>query len=407
MLIPVFASHISRDQEVAVDEFTHAYGAAPQILIHAPYRICPLGAHVGHQFGRVAAGAIDHGITLAITPWDKPHIQLRSLQYESEVKLLLDTQLSTGTDADRSGWDKHARGAIYALAECAGLDLRRGYQGMILGARKEAGLSSSAAFGVAYLKALQVCNELQLDDAALVRADGDIEQGFLSIKNGSLDPAAVVLSRRDHLTMIDTRTCSAEHVPGGGHFKFLAVHSGLSEALTPENFNRRVDESRSAARAIARLTGYGGSLDDLRLGDLSADAFTQVEDKLSSVERLRAQHFYSETQRVEDAREYWMQGDAEGLGQLMIASAQSSIDNYECGRNEVRDLVALLNNTAGVLGARFCGPGFRRCSLALVEPDGVDAVVEYVSQFYAKLHPELARRSWILDCAIQDGARIL
>ena len=33
-----------------------------------PYRICPLGAHVDHQWGKVTGFAIDKGITMEFEP---------------------------------------------------------------------------------------------------------------------------------------------------------------------------------------------------------------------------------------------------------------------------------------------------------------------------------------------------
>ena len=39
-------------------------------VARSPYRICPLGAHVDHQFGRVTGMAIDRSILLAFAPTD-------------------------------------------------------------------------------------------------------------------------------------------------------------------------------------------------------------------------------------------------------------------------------------------------------------------------------------------------
>ena len=33
-----------------------------------PYRVCPIGAHVDHQFGKVTGFAIDKGITITYCP---------------------------------------------------------------------------------------------------------------------------------------------------------------------------------------------------------------------------------------------------------------------------------------------------------------------------------------------------
>ncbi|MBQ7160988.1 MAG: GHMP kinase, partial [Clostridia bacterium] len=35
--------------------------------VFAPYRICPMGAHIDHQYGLITGFAIDHGIELYYT----------------------------------------------------------------------------------------------------------------------------------------------------------------------------------------------------------------------------------------------------------------------------------------------------------------------------------------------------
>lgn len=40
-----------------------------------PYRICPLGAHVDHQFGKVTGFAIDKGITFEYSPTEDGSIE--------------------------------------------------------------------------------------------------------------------------------------------------------------------------------------------------------------------------------------------------------------------------------------------------------------------------------------------
>ena len=43
-------------------------------VVRSPYRICPLGAHVDHQLGRVTGMAIDRSILLAFVPTDDASI---------------------------------------------------------------------------------------------------------------------------------------------------------------------------------------------------------------------------------------------------------------------------------------------------------------------------------------------
>ena len=55
--------------------------------IYSPYRVCPLGAHVGHQHGLVSGFAIDKGFELLFAPSDDGRINMRSLTFQGEIGL--------------------------------------------------------------------------------------------------------------------------------------------------------------------------------------------------------------------------------------------------------------------------------------------------------------------------------
>ncbi|MEE9255035.1 MAG: galactokinase family protein, partial [Pseudomonadales bacterium] len=59
-------------------------------VIRAPYRICPLGAHLDHQLGTVAAFAIDRAVHLAYVPSQSTRARMQSIDYPGEVEIALD-----------------------------------------------------------------------------------------------------------------------------------------------------------------------------------------------------------------------------------------------------------------------------------------------------------------------------
>src|SRR5438067_7986110 len=71
-----------------IEELERHYGVDPQYarVVRAPYRICPLGAHIDHQLGRVTAMAIDRAVHFAYAPTHAPEVRLRSLAFEGEVR---------------------------------------------------------------------------------------------------------------------------------------------------------------------------------------------------------------------------------------------------------------------------------------------------------------------------------
>jgi galacturonokinase len=187
--------------------------------------------------------------------------------------------------------------------------------------------------------------------------DQAIENGYLGLNNGILDQAAILLSRRDHLTVID---CAAvEHrliKPSQAMpFKILIAFSGIRQALVNTDYNRRVEECAQAAQILLRAVGRPQQ--EHRLGKLTDDEYIAHKHLLSGPPARRAAHFFSETQRVEQGIAAWMQGDLERFGKLMTESGHSSIHNYECGSPPIIDLYEILVKTEGCTGRALAAPG--------------------------------------------------
>ena len=118
-----------------------------QYHIFAPYRVCPLGAHVDHQHGLVTGFAIDKGVDLWFSPVDNSHVHLESKTFEGVV----DFEIDAPSQVKEGHWGDYARGAKYALKKR--FELKRGVTGVIQGSLPVGGLSSSAAVLIAYVMA--------------------------------------------------------------------------------------------------------------------------------------------------------------------------------------------------------------------------------------------------------------
>ena len=69
-----------------VTKFRETYRRDPEGLSFCPYRVCPLGAHVDHQLGKVTGFAIDKGIHIAYSPKQNGVIELSSLQFPKRAQ---------------------------------------------------------------------------------------------------------------------------------------------------------------------------------------------------------------------------------------------------------------------------------------------------------------------------------
>ena len=385
-------------------EVSARYGVAPDSfrVVRTPYRVCPLGAHIDHQLGKVTAMALDRGVLLAYAPTNDRGVRLSSLAFPGEVSFALDHV----PDRQPGDWGNFPRGAVRALQ--TKYSLRTGLVGVTTGSIHEGGLSSSAAIGVACLLALEDVNELNVSREENVDLDQHIENDYLGLRNGILDQAAILMSRRDQLTVIDCATRQCETVPPPCLFApttFLIAFSGLYKALVRTDYNRRVAECVEAARIL--LTACERNAEQPVLGLISADEYAEHRKLLFGASAKRAAHFFSESERVEQGIAAWRAGNLAEFGRLMSASGESSISNYECGSPPLIDLYKILIRTPGVLGARFSGAGFRGCCVAFVNSGAAEEAIATIHAAYSAKHPDLAANAGPpILCQTAEGAEI-
>ena len=153
----------------------------------------------------------------------------------------------------------------------------------------------------------------RLDGEELVRAQGRIEQAFLGLANGLLDPAAVVFGARDSLVRIDTRTLRHERAqaPDAPAVRFLAISSGerapLSRAV-PSMIALPNAAPQPANWPFALRTPIGP-----RLGDLPRGALATHGPELPEPLARRTRHFLRKRQ-VDAGFAAWQAGDFAARG---------------------------------------------------------------------------------------------
>ena len=182
-----------------------------------------------------------------------------------------------------------------------------------------------------------------------------------------------MLSKKDHLLYLDTKDDSFALIPTNEKmkpYKIAIFFSGLERSLANSKYNLRQDECKAAAYALMGYAGMDyGTFADARLRCVPSDVFETYKDRLPELWRRRAEHYYSEFARAEAGAELWSKGDLEGYGQLVFASGKSSIENYECGCDELKKLYEIMTRTKGIYGGRFSGAGFKGCCMALISLD--------------------------------------
>ena len=388
----------------AYEAFELTYKKAPQYNAFTPYRVCPIGAHSDHQLGKITGFAIDKGIHIAYGPKQNGVIEIQSLQFNKRAQW----HVSSTPETPEGDWADPLRGATIALNSRYGL--RVGLCAMIDGELPIGGLSSSAAVIITFLSALCTLNGIHLEPNELILIAKEAENKYVGVACGKLDQSCEVYCRKDHLLYLDTLDDSYELIPESPNmkpYKFVIFFSGLERSLAGSAFNMRVDECRSAAYALKAYAGMPyGKFDETHLRDVSKEVFDKYKDRLPDNWRRRAEHWYSEFERVEKGAEAWRNGDIEAYGRLSFESGYSSIHNWETGSPELIKLYEIMAQTEGIYGGRFSGAGFKGCCLAIIDPDREESVIETVTKEYLKAFPHLEGKFSAHVCKSADGVKL-
>ena len=389
-----------------LETFYSLYGSATQAKkIFAPYRVCPLGAHVDHQHGLVSGFAIDKGVELLFIPSPDSTIEMRSLSFKGEVNI----DLNMPSVFKKNDWGDYLRGAVYALKKR--FHLKYGVKGLIKGSLPIGGLSSSAAVLVAYVMAICDANEISLTPMEIIRITSEAEREFVGLNNGILDQASVVLSEKDNLLYLDTDTNDYSLLPLSNEmpaFEVGIIFSGLTRSLISSDYNLRVHECKVAAwNILASKNQKLNTFEKTFLRDVPESFYLETKDTFPNRFSRRADHFYSECNRVKQGMNAWQKGDIHTFGQLIFNSCASSISNYECGSPELIALYKIMLDTEGIYGGRFSGAGFKGACICLIDPKKKDKIKRKIQTNYLELFPQYQSCFEFHYCKTESGARFV
>lgn len=387
-----------------IQQFQTIYKKDPTATTFCPYRICPIGAHVDHQYGLITGLAIDKGVHIAYGPKKNGVVELSSLQFEKRAQW----HIHQVDEQPVGDWADYLRGATWALGKRYTLHV--GLCGVVEGTMPIGGLSSSAAVIIAFLSALAKVNDIKLEQQEIIQIALEAERDYVGVSVGTLDQSCEVLSKKNHLLYLDTKDNSYELIPQRADmkpYKIAIFFSGIERNLAGSKFNMRVDEAKSAAYALMAYSGVEyGKFSEAQLRDVPWAVFDQYKDRLPDNWRKRAEHFYTEYDRVQKGADAWRRGDIEAYGKLSFESGHSSIYNWETGSDELRTLYEIMKNTDGIYGGRFSGAGFKGCCMALIDPSFAESIERKVGEEYLKVFPKLEGKYSFHLCESADGVEL-
>ena len=383
------------------ERFFEIYHREAEAVAFCPYRICPIGAHSDHNLGKITGLAIDKGIHLAYRPKQNGVVELSSLQFDKRAQW----HVREVPREKENDWADYLRGATMKLS--ARYPLQVGLSGVIEGTLPIGGLSSSAAVVLVFLKALCQVNNIQPTPLELIQCSVEAENQYVGVSSGKLDQSCEMYSRKDHLLYLDTKTDQYELIPTHPDMKPYRIaifFSGVERTLAGSKFNMRVDELRSAAYALAAYAGMDyGKFQETNMRDIPRQVYDHFRDRLPHTWQLRAEHWFTEFDRVERGAEAWRRGDLATFGRLSFESGWSSIYNWETGSPELKTLYDIMTRTDGIYGGRFSGAGFKGCCMALIDPSFEESITLQVTENYLDEFPQLKGKFSVHICDSADG----
>ena len=90
------------------EAFHSIYHNEPSGVVFCPYRVCPIGAHSDHQYGKITGFAIDKGIHIAYHPKQNGVVELAGPE-KIPLDELARLHLAAKGDSRRVIADVHAR----------------------------------------------------------------------------------------------------------------------------------------------------------------------------------------------------------------------------------------------------------------------------------------------------------
>ncbi|MTJ54163.1 galactokinase [Anabaena sp. UHCC 0253] len=322
--------------------FEETFNTIPETEASAPGRVNLLGEHTDYNDGFVLPTAIPQSTTvlLGMSRDNAHHFYSENL---NERVTILDTHHSP------SGFASYIYGCIEVL-KIAGYTIPYLLVYVKSSVPMGSGLSSSAALEVATLRGIRQLLDLPLDDVEIAQLAQQAEIHYAGVQCGIMDQMAASLADNKHLLFLDTRTLERQLVTFPDGVEIVVIDSGVPRTLASSGYNQR----RAECEEAAHLLGVKA------LRDITdANAVEILPKPLCD----RARHVVTENNRVLEA----LQGvTPERFGELMNASHASLRDDYEVSVPALDTLVEILQNTAGVFGARLTGAGFGGACVALV-----------------------------------------
>jgi galactokinase len=312
----------------------------PDAVAGAPARVNLIGEHTDYCQGFVLPLSLRLETRVAL--WRRPDglVHARTALGAGE-----EGEFHLGNERPGQGWLDYLQGVTDAVRRTGwalgGLDVE-----VSSDIPAGAGLASSAALTVGFLRALRTAFQLPVGDVSLARLARAAETDFVGAPVGLMDPLAASLGTPGRALFIDLRSLAVEETPLPLGLEVGVLDSGISHRNAGGTYAERRREAEAAAQALGVV-----ALRDVEVSELERVA------RLPPPLDRRARHVVTENARALAFLAALRSGALARLGPLLAASHASLRDDYEVSHPDVDVLVGLAQGNSDVLGARMTGGG--------------------------------------------------
>ncbi|WP_420572876.1 galactokinase [Kordia sp.] len=345
----------------------------PLLTVHSPGRINFIGEHTDYNNGFVLPTAIDRTISFKFRKNDTSSTcNIYSKSYNAFLQVDL-----THVRPSENEWENYVLGVIHELllrdASLEGFDCIIESE-LPIGA----GISSSAALECGMAIGLNILFNLKQPLEELILLSRDAEHRFVGTNCGIMDQFAVVMSKKNHVLLLDCKSLDYELIPVDiSPYKILLLNTNVSHNLATSEYNKRREECELGVQVIQQKHTEVQSLRDVTLAMLES-----VKEELNITTYKRCRYVISENARVLKAVQELKNGNLEAFGDLMYLSHEGLQNLYNVSCDELDFLVDYSREHEHIVGSRMMGGGFGGCTINIIHESAVEAYTKTVSEAY-------------------------
>ena len=364
-------------------------------VIRAPGRINLIGGHTDYNEGFVLPCTISMDVNIAASLNQTNDIVVNSSELGQIQRF--DVRNFEKTD----NWIDYIKGVIqYTVAK--GFNIRGFIAACTSTIPIGSGLSSSAAFELAFAQTINSLFDLKLDKKTLAIISFLAETEYMNISCGIMDQFISSLGKENQVMFLDCRPpydYELHPIPLEDDLKLVILDSKVEHSVK-SFINIRKEE---CMRGLKILQNH--LKDKFSLRDVKIEEFNKYIKKLSPKNiKNRVLHVINENERVLQAREALIEQNIDKLGQLMFQSHQSLDKYYDVSCKELNYIFNFLRKKEQTIGARLTGAGKGGCIVAILKDKQLKELFKEISKKY---HNEFNLKLKIHMCTIPNGAETM